>query len=796
MKKHILLALTTATMLASVQDTMPMWATLTHSFTSILDQASSRLTTLSTGEKTGAAVVILGSIAGVTYAISKIRRYRKQLHEAQQRQTNLALQNAKLQQQIKQSDKAQEDELDARTKIEKHVEEQRRQFATIQHQLQDDRAHAALAERELHQQISVLTSQLAEHQSAFKHAGQGHSSSMQELQGQHHAAISALETKIAQLQESIGQLHQHHQEELARIQEACKQAKEDEIATVAAQAKTQLAALKAEHAQQVQNLEQTIANMHERMQQDRQEFEQAITQLQAEHKSYIRTQGTALQARATDLKTQCQSLKNSVTSAFKDLFEFATTKLTDLTGHINLAIGSASSALKHFTNPRYNPFIKYDPTLCKQSLHDHANHLSTHVRCLQARDSIDTAQAAAASEEKATDLQPGMAVHYRITPPAQDCAADTKDDEPEKRILLISVHGTWAAQSGEFGSNPKSELSRAFKVFAQELAMANKQPVDFFVYQWKGHNTTQARTEGGECLAKFIEQYKTNHTDKDVTIWLIGHSHGGNVINYCAQQLKGKVKIDNAIFIATPVLEDNPHKDGGDGTYNISSLINIWGDADLTGSTGSWFVSGRQTTTLRHEHSYNPQKETVRNIRLKYKSSYLNHINVKHVAVRFLPLILNCISENFKIFYELVFNIYPVQKTCASGNGSGEQVATKTISHWDIHGAISDADRAYKLIQEAPQYAMLTTHDVQVEYMASKQFSESSKDNFKTIYGGYEILQKALSGYNIIDEIGSVFVGDKKLLGEIYGTHIASPRTSPSTVDSPETAANVASDKK
>lgn len=789
MKKKLLIALACLSMLQSNQ-TMPMWASLGDRLSSGISRMADRLSNTTFNERAGIAGVVAATAAiGIAYLLrsnsQKTATIEQHEVELQRRQTNIEqLQSA------------------IRT-IMQQVRNLKGEFATLR-----DGTAACLEKHEkevvdrAREQLGALKDRLDATQAALQEMETKHPGEVASLKAAYTSQLDEAQDMLARLKEQV------------EAQEATIHEKNEEHATLREQHEARLADLQRQfekertdlEAQKTTKIAQCKADATEEIAGVQKHYEEQIAELNARFTAEREALIKRFQKMIMACRTEAQSIRETlgalraeVSEGFTNLAAYAQEKFGYVSEQIAERFGHIRQALLQFSNPRFNPFTRHvmNPNFMKLTSYHEALQTSgaTCLKNSRNRKSLNDAQlaklaaegeaaekdpteagAAATGSKKPTGITPSMISKFTITNRTE---AETKAEEgtrPQK-ILLISVHGTWAANSGEFGSGD-NRLSTAFKTFAQELSLATGADVDFFVYQWKGWNTLFARQEGGEHLAKFIKDYYADNRSHDIVSWLVGHSHGGNVINYAAQGLKDSgIKIDNAVMIATPVLEDNPHAEGRDGTYNISSITNIWGDTDMTGTAGSiltsastWFGGSRAetstTTTLRHRHSHDPT-EIMRNIRLKFDSQYLNHITIKHVAVRFLPFILKEISDNYATFYDFVFNIAPVTRV-TGGDGSGRSI--QSVTGWTIHSSIEkDVDVAWKLINEAPQYTHFVPRAVQAAYLHSRDYAETQEAAFTEQYRGYKLHGKPWKGHNILQEVGSAVSGNAKLYAAIYG---------------------------
>lgn len=112
-----------------------------------------------------------------------------------------------------------------------------------------------------------------------------------------------------------------------------------------------------------------------------------------------------------------------------------------------------------------------------------------------------------------------------------------------KRSLVIVVHGTFAADSNwiEDGSEFRRYLEDQIDGEVQTEALI-----------WSGKNQHSARLEAADQLAARIQQVKAQ--DPEITIYLFGHSHGGNAITYAMRDPKINAAVEGVVSICTPFI--------------------------------------------------------------------------------------------------------------------------------------------------------------------------------------------------------------------------------------------------
>ena len=95
---------------------------------------------------------------------------------------------------------------------------------------------------------------------------------------------------------------------------------------------------------------------------------------------------------------------------------------------------------------------------------------------------------------------------------------------PHLKSVVIVVHGSFASQ--EAWHQPEGDF---FSELEKQARMLNHKTISFC---WPGIPTTATIVASGQTLAKLILSYPPTEQ-----IMVIGHSHGGNVINIASQLL-------------------------------------------------------------------------------------------------------------------------------------------------------------------------------------------------------------------------------------------------------------------
>jgi len=111
----------------------------------------------------------------------------------------------------------------------------------------------------------------------------------------------------------------------------------------------------------------------------------------------------------------------------------------------------------------------------------------------------------------------------------------------------ILIHGTFARNADwtQEGSAFREALSSHFP--------KGSTPLCFETLLWSGWNTRRSRFTASEALHKLITRLKKDRPDEEVI--LIGHSHGGSIIAYCAKIYPEIMKnVSGFVFLSTPFI--------------------------------------------------------------------------------------------------------------------------------------------------------------------------------------------------------------------------------------------------
>jgi pimeloyl-ACP methyl ester carboxylesterase len=129
------------------------------------------------------------------------------------------------------------------------------------------------------------------------------------------------------------------------------------------------------------------------------------------------------------------------------------------------------------------------------------------------------------------------------------CSSPDSNNVP---AVVILVHGTWGRGVIPWLKKPVAtwceENSDVCKVCREELG----ERTVFIPFPWSGANSPAARLDASEKLAGRLAQIRKEHPSSP--IFLITHSHGGNVAMYCMKDEDSRNQVAGLVCFSTPFL--------------------------------------------------------------------------------------------------------------------------------------------------------------------------------------------------------------------------------------------------
>lgn len=120
--------------------------------------------------------------------------------------------------------------------------------------------------------------------------------------------------------------------------------------------------------------------------------------------------------------------------------------------------------------------------------------------------------------------------------------------------IVILIHGTWP-QRGPGGKH-RAAWCEESSLCREAVRAAFYENVDIRVFDWLGANSPDVRLAAADRLNDFLEELRRQKPA--ARVYLIAHSHAGNVVLYAAQRAKESGGIHGAVCLSTPFLHVAP----------------------------------------------------------------------------------------------------------------------------------------------------------------------------------------------------------------------------------------------
>lgn len=126
--------------------------------------------------------------------------------------------------------------------------------------------------------------------------------------------------------------------------------------------------------------------------------------------------------------------------------------------------------------------------------------------------------------------------------------------------------------------------------FKEKLFALKEQYFDLHIpteFSWSGDNDQAARDAAGIALKDFVARYYKGFADKRVSLHLVGHSHGGNVINEFTRAIAGdksfpiRWKVKSIVYLSTPFFK-KIHQVDTTRLADDCLILNVYNEFDLT----------------------------------------------------------------------------------------------------------------------------------------------------------------------------------------------------------------------
>ncbi len=260
-------------------------------------------------------------------------------------------------------------------------------------------------------------------------------------------------------------------------------------------------------------------------------------------------------------------------------------------------------------------------------------------------------------QQKASDPSVSLCTELgfvKVQPFADKISQYTPPKAKKGAIHCFLIHGTQKnGKNKENGKQHGKDLSYQSSVSgnmnARVIAYANGKKVIVYSGEWIGELSRTARQSSAKEACK---QFKEVVASGDDEIWIIAHSHGGNVAAMAANQYfeeTGK-DIDVLITLGTPDLDVKQE-------INAKKTFHFYSQADCTQLAGS--LESKKTTERKMpypQHSdrmvYNLRTTVITGNEAQFYRG-ASHVNFKWEVQQALPQIIATVETFYSKYHEL-----------------------------------------------------------------------------------------------------------------------------------------------
>lgn len=138
-----------------------------------------------------------------------------------------------------------------------------------------------------------------------------------------------------------------------------------------------------------------------------------------------------------------------------------------------------------------------------------------------------------------------------------------------KTVTLI-IHGTSASEESwwRLGEGNQKTFADSLEAALKKRGLpgtvwapAQEEGFSYEHFSWSGENRHRARHEGGEKLAKSINELANKvkaNKEQPLTVNFVAHSHGGNVVLEAIRHLNKTVSVGRCVMLGTPLISFIP----------------------------------------------------------------------------------------------------------------------------------------------------------------------------------------------------------------------------------------------
>jgi hypothetical protein len=118
--------------------------------------------------------------------------------------------------------------------------------------------------------------------------------------------------------------------------------------------------------------------------------------------------------------------------------------------------------------------------------------------------------------------------------------------------IVILIHGTWPRKQRGADSKHRAAWCEETSLCRKEVRAAFCESADIRVFEWAGANSPDARLAAADQLNHFIAELRRQRPR--ARVYVVAHSHAGNVVLYAEQRATEPSGINGAVFLSAPFL--------------------------------------------------------------------------------------------------------------------------------------------------------------------------------------------------------------------------------------------------
>jgi len=184
------------------------------------------------------------------------------------------------------------------------------------------------------------------------------------------------------------------------------------------------------------------------------------------------------------------------------------------------------------------------------------------------------------------------------------CAAPSIENGT--RPVFVLIHGTWPRKSRQPDAKCRAAWCEETSSCSRALQSEFGADTEIHVFEWRGANSPGVRLAAADALNEFLYELRREHPDNP--LFVIAHSHAGNVVLYAARKSRDRSTLDGVVFLSTPFLHVKPRTLGSrlanklEFTASLVFVGLLFVTSVLVSSSGDWSALLHFQSYMRHDN--------------------------------------------------------------------------------------------------------------------------------------------------------------------------------------------------